>query len=54
MLTRNERGHNQGSARARHSTWLEDATRSHFKRRLANVLRGFARPVDVNPKRPTW
>jgi hypothetical protein len=54
MLTRNERGHDQGSARARHPTWPEEATISHFKRRLANVLRSFARPVHVNPKRPVW
>jgi hypothetical protein len=54
MLTRNERGDDRGSARACHPTWPEDATWRYFKRRLANVLRGVARPVHVNPKRPMW
>jgi hypothetical protein len=39
MLTGNERGHDQESARARHSTWPEDAIRSHFKRLRAARLR---------------
>jgi hypothetical protein len=44
MLIRNERGQDRGPAHASHSTWVEDATRSYFRHRLASVLQGFVRP----------
>jgi hypothetical protein len=48
ILIRNERGQDRGPAHTSHSPWVEDATRSYFRHRLASVLQGFA-AVHFNP-----